>query len=225
MSNLMKAELLDCFLKADRDKALLLLNDYAKINSFEIAIRDLMEPALVEFGDHWVTVGDISLAHAYLAGKVAEEMLIKVAEEKKNIVSTAPGIKGITVLGNIEDDFHGLGRKLVTTFLKASGWEVHDLGNDVLAEDFIEKAIEVNATVIGVSAMMYTTAKNIKKLRDALDNKNLSNRIKLAVGGAVFRLRSTLVDEVGGDGTVGNALLAPELFMKLHNSVTLGINL
>ncbi|MEI6877096.1 MAG: hypothetical protein WCL50_18435, partial [Spirochaetota bacterium] len=42
--------------------------------------------------------------------------------------------KGKAVIGNIEEDFHGLGRRLVASFLRTSGWEVHDLGNDVAAE-------------------------------------------------------------------------------------------
>ena len=45
------------------------------------------------------------------------------------------------ILGNIEDDFHALGRRIVCTFLHAQGWEVIDLGNDVLAKEFPDAVI------------------------------------------------------------------------------------
>jgi methanogenic corrinoid protein MtbC1 len=89
------------------------------------------------------------------------------------------------------------------------------LGNDVLATEFVDKAVELKARVIGISAMMYSTAVNIKKVRDEIDKRKLTNQIKLAVGGAVFRLRPELVAEVGGDGTTGNAMNANLLFEKL----------
>jgi len=89
------------------------------------------------------------------------------------------------------------------------------LGNDVPAELFIEEAIENDAGIIAVSAMMFTTAKNILKVRQELEKNSLSGKIKLAVGGAVFKLRPELVAEVGGDGTAGTAMGASDLFDQL----------
>ena len=119
------------------------------------------------------------------------------------------------MLGNIEDDFHALGRRMVSLFSQAAGWEVVDLGNDVPAEELVAKAKALGARVIGASAMMYTTAKNIRRLREALDRGDLTGRVQLAVGGAVFNLRPELVAEVGGDGTARSALAAPALFEEL----------
>ena len=215
----LKDQLYGFFINADKEGAVNLLEHFAEANGYEEAVKEILEPALAEFGDHWTKVGDISLAHGYIVGKIAEEILTKAADEKVKNFSDSNEIKGKAIMGNIEDDFHSLGRKLVATFLKASGWEVYDLGNDVPAEEFISKALEVEASVIGVSAMMYTTAVNIKKVRVLLDERNLSGKIKLAVGGAIFRLRPSLLEEVGGDGTVGNALQAPELFTRLSNSI------
>jgi len=122
---------------------------------------------------------------------------------------------GPVIVGNIEDDYHSLGRKLVSVFLQSAGWQVIDLGNDVTAQEFVDKAVETGARVIGVSAMMYTTAENIKRVRDELDRRNLAGNIKLAVGGAVFKFRPELVKEVGGDGTAANGFEAPRLFAEL----------
>jgi methanogenic corrinoid protein MtbC1 len=87
-----------------------------------------------------------------------------------------------------------------------------DWSSDVCSSDL---AVEIEARVIGVSAMMRTTALNIKKLRAELDRRDLSGRLQLAVGGAVFLVCSDLDKEVGGDGTARTAIDAPALFDRL----------
>ena len=211
MINETRKKLFDCFINADRETPVTLLDDFAAKHSYQSAVKDVLEPVLRQFGDEWMKRGNISLAHAYISGKIAEDLLAKTAlEYQRN--SGLEIFRGIVVIGNIEGDYHSLGRKIVSTFLKSSSWQVHDLGNDVLAEDFVEKALAVNATVIGVSAMMYSNAVNIKKLRDEIDKRNLTGKLQLAVGGAVFNLRPQLVEEVGGDGSAPNAFSSIGLF-------------
>jgi len=108
-----------------------------------------------------------------------------------------------------------LGHRMVGIFLRTDGWIVHDLGNDVPAAVFVDKALETGARVIGASAMMMTTALNIERLREEIDRRGLAGRIQLAVGGAVFRVCPGLADEVGGDGTASDALGAADLFDRL----------
>lgn len=180
-------------------------------------IAEILDPAIVQLGRLWSEEA-MSLAQNFVASKIAEDTLLRCIPDK----SDAPHTKGTTVIGNIEDDFHSLGRKAVGLFLSAAGWEVYDLGNDVPAEELLEKALEVKACVIGASAMMQTTALNIRKLRHLIDQRGLTGQIKLAVGGAVFNWRPELVAEVGGDGTASNAVGADELFMRLQAEVTGG---
>jgi methanogenic corrinoid protein MtbC1 len=174
-------------------------------------ITDILDPAIVHLGRLWEEE-TMSLAQNFVASKIAEDTLLRCIPENTGHAHA----KGAVVIGNIEDDFHSLGRKTVSLFLSAAGWDVHDLGNDVPAEEFLSKALEVNACVIGASAMMQTTALNIRKLRQLIDDRGLTGRIKLAVGGAVFNWRPDLVAEVGGDGTAHNAIGADELFMRLQ---------
>ena len=90
-----------------------------------------------------------------------------------------------------------------------------DLGIDVEAKTFVDRAEMAGAKVIGVSAMTFDTAANIRGIRSEIDKRGLKGRIQLAVGGAVFRLRPELVEQVGGDGTAADALYAPALFARL----------
>lgn len=199
--------------EGEKDKAVWQLSDWSYETSFKDVIFNVLEPMLVKWGKLWMQ-GKLSLAHGYLSGKVAEEFYLIASKDPEFNISSAKS-KGTVILGNIEDDFHPLGRRLVNIYSQATGWKVIDLGNDVPAELFIEKAIENDAGIIAVSAMMFTTAKNIIKVRQELDKNSLSDKIKLAVGGAVFKLRPELVAEIGGDGTADTAMGASDLFEKL----------
>jgi len=208
-------ELLNAMINADRAGAAEIIGRALDGGTESVrVIAEILDPAIVRLGKLWEEE-NMSLAQNFVASKIAEDALMRCIPD----AAEHKGSKGSVVIGNIEDDFHSLGRRTVGLFLSAAGWDVHDLGNDVPAEDFLEKALEVNACVIGASAMMQTTALNIRKLRELIDSRGLAGRIKLAVGGAVFNWRPDLVTEVGGDGTAHNAVGADELFMRLQAEV------
>ena len=209
--------LIELIQKADRQNASLLLDTWAEQHGYDRLLKDVLEPTLLLIGEEWRNSENFSLAQSYMAAKVAEDALVKAAEHKRKS-NEKQLIKGPVVIGNIEDDFHSLGRRMIGTFLLADGWVVNDLGNDVLAEEFVDKAVEIGARIIGVSAMMRTTAHNIRKLREELDRRELTGRIQLAVGGAVFLVCPGLDLEVGGDGTTRTAIDAPVLFQRLWNA-------
>lgn len=199
-------------LAARREEADALLFEFLDREGTEATLRGVLEPVLARIGERWGR-DRISLAVAYVAGKVAEDLI-------ERILSRADGTPGLAqgraaVLGNAEDDYHGLGRRMVAAFLRVAGWRVVDLGCDVLPEAFVDAALAEGASVVGVSAMMLTNAKNIAAVRREIDRRGLGSRIKLAVGGAVFVMRPELVAEVGGDGSAATAMEAPALFERL----------
>lgn len=211
--------LLNEILDASLDAALKRLAEAARRDGYPAVIRDYPEPVLQRTGKMWID-GTISLAQSYIAGKVAENVLKSALEDGESGTITTP--RGTAVLGNIEDDFHALGRRMVASFLRLDGWEIVDLGNDVSPGGFVDAALEREARIIGVSAMMLSTALNIRSLREELDRRNLSGLLPLAVGGAVFNMRPGLVEEVGGDGTAPSAMDAPALFRTLCEKSTAG---
>jgi dimethylamine corrinoid protein len=93
--------------------------------------------------------------------------------------------KGVIVLGTVEGDIHDIGKGIIATMLRVHGYEVHDIGRDVPIEEFVEKAKEVNADVIGSSAMMTTTQIGQRKLEEALKNAGIRDKVLTMVGGAV----------------------------------------
>lgn len=207
-------KLLDLTRNGDRAGARVIIKAWHDAHREQSLIVSILEPFLNIVGEEWQQ-GGMSLAQAYVANKIVEDAIIINNAYNHEAVSSPTQLKGPVVIGNVEGDFHGLGRKMVVLFLKADNWDVRDLGNDVPAEEFVETACQIGARVIGVSAMMYGTAQNIIKIRRILDEKGLSGKIKLAVGGAVFRLQPKLAKEVGADGTCASAMEAPKLFERL----------
>ena len=205
----------------DRVQAVNIVRDWALSNSYEDAVKQILEPVIEIIGKDWGDSEKVSLGQGYVLGRVVEDVFKEMARVRSKEGMPKPE-KGPVVIGNIMDDSHGLGRKLVKIFLELDGWHVYDLGNDVLPETFVDKAIEINAPVIGASAMMLRTALNIKLLRAEIDRRNLGGKIKLAVGGAVFCQRPELVEEVGADGWSFNAIEVSQMMEALIKNIQSG---
>ena len=81
--------------------------------------------------------------------------------------------------------------------LKGAGFEVIDIGVDVAPAAFVDKAEEVGADVIGMSALLTTTMPNMKSLVDTLNERGLREKYIVMVGGAP--VNQAFADQVGAD--------------------------
>jgi len=84
----------------------------------------------------------------------------------------------------VKGDVHDIGKCIVVSLMKANGFTVHDLGRDVDIDTILEKAVEVDADVIGTSALLTTTMNQQKTLEEALKSAGLKDRFRTVVGGA-----------------------------------------
>ena len=125
---------------------------------------------------------------------------------------------GIVVLGTTKGDIHEIGKTLVATLLTAHGFQVHDLGVDVSGEKFAAKAREVDADIVGVSALLTTTMRNQKTVIEALEKSGLRAQLKVMVGGAPVTRR--WADEIGADGYAKDAMSAVALARELMQKQT-----
>jgi len=120
---------------------------------------------------------------------------------------------GKIVIGTVEGDIHDIGKNLVASILSANGFDVVDLGADVKLETFFEKAEEVNADVICLSALLTTTMTGQKKFIELLKEKGMYGLFKVMVGGAPVNQK--WADDIGADGYSENALTAVDAAKKL----------
>lgn len=91
---------------------------------------------------------------------------------------------GSVVLATVKGDVHDIGKCIVVSLMRANGFEVHDLGRDVEVDTIIEKAVEVDADVIGTSTLLTTTMNQQKMVEEALKSAGLRDKFITMVGGA-----------------------------------------
>ena len=92
--------------------------------------------------------------------------------------------KGMVVIGTVKDDIHDIGKNIVVTLLKGSGFEVIDLGVDVPAEVFVKTVKERGAKVLGLSALLNFTFPEMKNVVEQLNAAGLRDRVKVIIGGS-----------------------------------------
>lgn len=154
---------------------------------------------------------EIALSEIYVIAKIAEMAVNRaLALIPQNIPSA-----GTIVIGTVSGDHHGLGRKIVASFLRAAGFHVHDLGLNVSSVKFVETAAAVGAPIICASALLLHTAVNVKDIRQTLRDCGLENEIKLVVGGAAFNFDKELYRILGADATAVNASDAVSVVRQL----------
>jgi len=155
---------------------------------------------------------EMFLPDLVLAGE-AMKAAVSVLEPEMKRRGTERQMLGKVVLGTVEGDIHDIGKTLVATMLSAGGFEVHDLGVDVPINTFVEKAREVNADIVGVSALLTTTMVKQRNVIEALAEAGLRPRVKVMVGGAP--VTSSWVEQIGADGYSEDAFGAVAVAKKL----------
>jgi len=166
---------------------------------------------LNDVGDRFAT-GELFLPDMMLAAR-AMKSAVAVLEPEMTRRATRRAVLGRVVLGTVKGDIHEIGKNLVAMMLTASGFEVHDLGVDVPVERFVEKATEVGADIVGVSALLTTTMTGQRTVVEQLAAAGLRPGVRVIVGGAP--VTSSWAAEIGADGysedAVGAVVLAKQL--------------
>ncbi|MBI3475154.1 MAG: corrinoid protein [Acidobacteria bacterium] len=160
-----------------------------------------------QFGLHAMFLPDMmASAEAMRAAmQVLEPELKRLGAERPNA--------GTVILGTAKGDIHEIGKTLVGTLLTAHGFKVHDLGGDVPSEVFAAKARELQADIVGVSALLTTTMRGQKTVIEAIEREGLRQRVKVIVGGAPVTRR--WAEEIGADGYGKDAAGAVALVQSL----------
>ena len=93
-------------------------------------------------------------------------------------------VRGKVIIGTVKGDIHDIGKNIVITLLKGSGFDVIDLGVDVDTEKFVETVRETGAKVVGLSALLNFTYPVMKEVVDAIGAAGLRDQVRIIVGGA-----------------------------------------
>ena len=123
--------------------------------------------------------------------------------------------RGKVVIGTVYGDLHDIGKKLVMMFIESAGFEVVDIGIDVPADTFIEKAKELDADFLAMSAMLTTTMKEMKVITGKMEEAGIKDKVKPIIGGA--SVTQKYADEIGSYFAF-DAASAVELLKELSAS-------
>lgn len=133
-------------------------------------------------------------------------MEILTPEIEKMATKTEAPIK--VVVGNLQGDIHDIGREILCTMFRVAGFKVLNLGNDVKADVFVDKAVEFDADIICLSSLLTTSLPFSKDVLKLLETKNLRDRFKVMMGGGA--VTEEYVKRVGADAYTDTAMDAVE---------------
>jgi len=175
------------------------------------AINQGFVPGMTDVGDQYARRQ--MFLPDMLASAEAMKAAMNVLEPELKRQGGEQPCAGTVVLGTAKGDIHEIGKILVGTLLSAHGFKVYDLGVDVSVDKFAASACELNADVVGVSALLTTTMVGQKTVIERFDREGLRPKIRVIVGGAPVSRK--WADEIGADGFTKDAVGAVDLVRSL----------
>lgn len=175
-------------------------------------INKVLSPTMEEIGEKFDKM-DIFLPELMGAAEAMQAATSILTEHIKESSTERPKAKGRVVIGTVHGDIHEIGKNIVKIMLEVSGFEVFDLGKDIPSMQFIEKAEEVNADIIALSALMTTTMGSQKEVIELLEALGKRDDFIVIIGGAPTS--ESWLKEIGADGWTETAGGAGKLSIKL----------
>lgn len=176
-------------------------------------LNDVLLPAMKQVGDEF-GAGKRILPYVLQSAEVMK----KAVSRLENFLERVDGVsKGTVVIATVYGDVHDIGKSLVNTILSNNGYTVHDLGKQVPIATIIDKAIEVSADAIGLSALLVSTSRQMPLCVKELHRRGLA--IPVLVGGAAinrgFGSRINVVDPTNGSLYAGGVFYCKDAFEGL----------
>ena len=157
--------------------------------------------------------GELFLMHLVAAAEPSQKAIKELIEPEIKKRKGERKSAGKVVLGTVAGDIHDIGKNIVGAMLIAAGFDVIDIGKDVPAEEFVNKTKEVNAQVVGASALLSTSLPVQAEIVKAFKKANLRDKVKLVFGGAPCT--AEWVNEIGGDGYAESAVEGVNVIKQL----------
>jgi methanogenic corrinoid protein MtbC1 len=171
------------------------------------AVEQIVVPALEQVGDAWHD-GSVALSQVYMSGRFCEEIVERVLPPSDPDRKHQPR-SAIVVLS----DYHMLGKRIVYSVMRASGFELFDYGRmDV--DELVARAQADQIRVLLISVLILPSALKVREVCARL--KAAGSTIKVLVGGAPFLFDEQLWQDVGADAvgrTASDAISVVEHWM------------
>ncbi len=150
---------------------------------------ELITLSLQNIGNLWEE-GKLALSQVYMSGVICEEIIDKILPPQSQYRRNQPKM----AIGVFED-YHLLGKRIIYSGLRASGFEIMDLGGGLTIDKLVDIVKKQEIKILLLSVLMLSSALHIADLKQKLSDTD----VKIIVGGAPFRLDEELWREVGAD--------------------------
>jgi 5-methyltetrahydrofolate--homocysteine methyltransferase len=167
--------------------------------------------AMDEVGEKFST-GEMFVPQMLRSAKTMQECmkLIKPLFQEGELAA-----KGKVVIGTVRQDLHDIGKNLVAMMMEGAGFTITDLGVDVSPEKFTQKAKEVGADIVAMSALLSTTMPAMRQTIKALQDAGIRDTVKVMIGGAP--VTENFAREIKADSYAPDAGSAVSVAKKLLN--------
>ncbi len=178
----MPHDLVNAISKMKEQDALNLAENMLNNGEDPLKVLELCRKAVEMVGSEF-EAGRYFLPELVLAGEILKQ-ISKMAEPfLKQGSELAVKRLGKVVVGTVKGDIHDIGKDIVVFLLDANGFEVHDLGVDVPAEEFIKAIKDLKPQVVAMSALLTLAFESLKSTIKAIDEAGLRDQVKIMVGG------------------------------------------
>jgi len=180
-------ELEQALISLNQNNAEAIIKEALSANPAIDATGLLISHTLTNIGEAWGK-GNVSLSQVYMSGLICERIIEKVLPASSFKFDTQP-----TMAIGVFEDYHLLGARIIFSTLRASGFNLINLGGGLTINALIDIINDQKIEILLLSVLMLPSALRIKKLIEKLNN----HHVKIVVGGAPFRLDQELWKETG----------------------------
>ncbi|MFX0115078.1 MAG: B12-binding domain-containing protein [Candidatus Hodarchaeota archaeon] len=199
--------------EGEPDKAEQIAKELLKTQADPLKVIDeVLAPTMEQIGESFDRL-DIFLPELVVAAEAMKAATSVLMENLRKSAAERSKPKGKVVIGTVYGDIHEIGKDIVKIMLEVSGFEVFDLGKDVPSIQFIEKAEEVGADLIALSALMTSTMMSQKEVIELLEGLGKRDDYLVLIGGAPTS--EGWRKKIGADGWAETAVQAAKLAVKL----------
>ncbi|HIE02187.1 MAG TPA: cobalamin-binding protein [Thiotrichaceae bacterium] len=174
-----------------------LISEIAQAEGAMQCVEKIVVPVMERIGSKWEE-GNVALSQLYMSGRICEEIVDTILPSVDPARKREPNMAIV-----VFNDYHFLGKRIVYTMLRASGFELLDYAQSTDIEALAVRVKEDNVKLLLVSVLMLNSALRIKSLIERI--KLTSPETKVVVGGAPFRFDQELWQEIGADAMGKNA--------------------